>query len=120
MITPVRNWLKSNIKVKLVGKGVAYKSRGPRFESTTQRRKHKKARNGQLKRIGIGFTLVEASVTRLFGKIQTSQKGGKPYSDTSPYGECSLCLYPSCLWRFFMLSMLLPYLKERRIDGNKI
>ena len=26
----------------------------------------------------------------LFGQIQTSQTGGHPYSDTSPYGECSL------------------------------
>ena len=26
----------------------------------------------------------------LFGQIQTSQTGGKPYSDTTPYGECSL------------------------------
>ena len=27
----------------------------------------------------------------LFGQIQTSQAGGQPrYSDTSPYGECSL------------------------------
>ena len=25
-----------------------------------------------------------------FGQIQISQTGGKPYSDTSPYGECSL------------------------------
>ena len=26
----------------------------------------------------------------LFGQIQTSQTGGHLYSDTSPYGECSL------------------------------
>ena len=26
----------------------------------------------------------------LFGQIQTSQKGGQLYSDTSPYGEWSL------------------------------
>ena len=26
----------------------------------------------------------------LFGQIQTSQTGGQPYSNTSPYGECSL------------------------------
>ena len=26
----------------------------------------------------------------LFGQIQTSQTGGQPYGDTSPYGECSL------------------------------
>ena len=26
----------------------------------------------------------------LFGQIQTSQTGGQPYSDTFPYGECSL------------------------------
>ena len=25
----------------------------------------------------------------LFGQIQTSQTGGRLYSDTSPYGECS-------------------------------
>ena len=25
----------------------------------------------------------------LVGRIQTSQTGGQPYSDTSPYGECS-------------------------------
>ena len=25
-----------------------------------------------------------------FGRIQTCQTVGKPYSDTSPYGECSL------------------------------
>ena len=28
----------------------------------------------------------------LFGQIQTSQTGGQPYSDTSPFGECSLVL----------------------------
>ena len=26
----------------------------------------------------------------LFGQIQTSQTGGQPYSDTSPYGESSV------------------------------
>ena len=26
----------------------------------------------------------------LSGQIQTSQTSGQPYSDTSPYGECSL------------------------------
>ena len=26
----------------------------------------------------------------LLGQIQTSQKGVQPYSDSSPYGECSL------------------------------
>ena len=26
----------------------------------------------------------------LLGQIQTSQTRGQPYSDTSPYGECSL------------------------------
>ena len=26
----------------------------------------------------------------LFGQIQTSQTGGQPYNDTSPYGECSI------------------------------
>ena len=26
----------------------------------------------------------------LLGQIQTSQTGGQLYSDTSPYGECSL------------------------------
>ena len=26
----------------------------------------------------------------LFGQIQTGQTGGQPYSDTSPYDECSL------------------------------
>ena len=26
----------------------------------------------------------------LFGQIQTSQTGGQPHSDTSPYSECSL------------------------------
>ena len=26
----------------------------------------------------------------LIGQIQTSQKGGRSYSDTSPYCECSL------------------------------
>ena len=26
----------------------------------------------------------------LFGQIETSQTGGQPYSDASPYGECSL------------------------------
>ena len=26
----------------------------------------------------------------LFGQIQTSQTGGQPYIDTSPYGECSI------------------------------
>ena len=26
----------------------------------------------------------------LFGQIQTSQTGGQPYSDPSPYGNCSM------------------------------
>ena len=26
----------------------------------------------------------------MFGQILTSQTGGHPYSDTFPYGECSL------------------------------
>ena len=25
----------------------------------------------------------------LFGQIRTGQTGGRPYSDTSPYGKCS-------------------------------
>ena len=29
----------------------------------------------------------------LFGQIETSQTGGQPYSGTSPYCECSLCIY---------------------------
>ena len=29
----------------------------------------------------------------VFGKIQTSQIGGQLYSDTSPYGKCSLVPY---------------------------
>ena len=34
----------------------------------------------------------------LLGKIQISQKGSQPYSDTSPYGECSLMRrLPECL-----------------------
>ena len=41
----------------------------------------------------------------LFGQIETSQKGGQPYSDTSPYGGCSLvkCLtwHLSCKTIFF-------------------
>ena len=33
----------------------------------------------------------------LFGQIQTSQAGGQPYSDTSPYGECSAEEVSLCL-----------------------
>ena len=32
----------------------------------------------------------------LFGRIQTSQTGGQPYSDTSPYGE--FCLEEVTNW----------------------
>ena len=37
-------------------------------------------------------TVVKSKATvYIFGQIQTSQAGGQPrYSDTSPYGECSL------------------------------
>ena len=34
--------------------------------------------------------LLNGQLLYLFGQIQTSQTGGQPYSDTSPYGECSL------------------------------
>ena len=32
----------------------------------------------------------------LFGQIQTSQTGGQPYIDTSPYGVGSLLMLHSC------------------------
>ena len=34
----------------------------------------------------------------LFGRVQTSQTGGQPYSDNSPYGECSLLAWAACLF----------------------
>ena len=36
----------------------------------------------------------------LFGQIQTSQIGGQPYSDASPFGECSL---PNCYIQFISI-----------------
>ena len=37
-----------------------------------------------------GFSCFAYFMLYLFGQIQTSQTGGQPYSDTSPYGESSL------------------------------
>ena len=36
------------------------------------------------------FAYVERTTVQLLGQIQTSQTGGQLYSDTSPYGKCSL------------------------------
>ena len=37
-----------------------------------------------------GFSCSMMLNEHLFGQIQTSQTGGQPYNDTSPYGECSI------------------------------
>ena len=42
----------------------------------------------------------------LFGQIETSQTGSQLYSDTSPYGECSLVLH----WQFPLPTYLMHYL----------
>ena len=34
--------------------------------------------------------MLKCKLFYLFGPIQTSQTGGQLYSDTAPYGECSL------------------------------
>ena len=36
------------------------------------------------------FAYIELAIALLVCSIQTSQTGGQPYSDSSPYGECSL------------------------------
>ena len=33
---------------------------------------------------------IQLAPALLFGRIHTSQTGGQPHSDTSPYAECSL------------------------------
>ena len=47
-------------------------------------------------------------------QIQTSQTGGPPYSDSSPYGECSLLQVSiffllSLYFRYSLLSVRLPF-----------
>ena len=40
--------------------------------------------------IQLAWLMLNEQQFYLFGQIQTSQTGGQPYSDTFPYGECSL------------------------------
>ena len=48
------------------------------------------------------FAFAELETYYLFGQIQTSQTGGQPYSNTSPYevSECSLAgaYYDLCVY----------------------
>ena len=54
----------------------------------------------------------------MFGQIQTSQTEGQPYSDTSPYGECSLYI-PSKPIVNFRQNEPLPFLGTVRLSSQE-